>query len=392
MKNVLLKIKLGVFVLLTTISVTYAQGIKFSNYPRSATASSPDLLLLNVWNGSGYSTMAISVTNFANSPALYSIITNLANNIRTTNDSSYLPIKVPGLSNYPGTWAGQPLISTQVGGTFAGPQLYHWSATQSKWVGGVQIPGGVLAYNEDISLGPDGNSGHLLVVSNNIDNVLSLQNLDNRHYAAWVAVDNTGQWRSAWGWGNSNATIYRNMNYIEVRGAVDNHENVYIVNQGSALFGVDTTGTISAYMGTTANPDGLTGLTQTFTINRAGNINIGTNIAGSSGRGNHGKISADELWLNGVGTTNSQVIVFGGLLASLNTVPFLNETNDGSLQLGIYPYGEYIHLITNGADRTTVINKLNVNNVTNTPLNTTTIRSWFEMTNNGTKFYVPMYQ
>lgn len=60
-----------------------------SSYPRNTAANPPDLLLLDVWNGTGYTTMTIDVTNLSRSPAVYQFITNLVAGIRATNGNGY---------------------------------------------------------------------------------------------------------------------------------------------------------------------------------------------------------------------------------------------------------------------------------------------------------------
>lgn len=56
-----------------------------STYPRSTTASPPDLILIDIWDGSKYVTKVITVTNFASSAAIAQSITNLVWAIRATN-------------------------------------------------------------------------------------------------------------------------------------------------------------------------------------------------------------------------------------------------------------------------------------------------------------------
>lgn len=330
--------------------------------------------------------------------------TYIINTVQTINDGNYLPAPIVFGTNV-GHYGSQPLLNTQVGGDFGAPQLWFWNSNQSKWMGGIQIPGGILGYNHTTQLGPDGNSGHLLVVSNGIfsdhtniiDNVLSLQNLNSTHYSAWVAVDQFAQWHSAWGWGNNAAPFYRSINYIELHGdkGSSHLDPFYFVNVGSAMSGYNSNGDFLFFNGTTSNPDSVTGLNISARIDINGNTAIGGTIAGALGRANIGPISSGQYWNNMVGTSNNQSMLFGGLQVAINTSPYLNETNDASLEIGIFPYGDYMHLITNGAGsgiNTTIINNASLNNPTNTPSNTNIVRSYMKLTNNGVLYYVPLYQ
>lgn len=288
-------------------------------------------------------------------------------------------------ATFPSAVAGQGLMTydTSVGGDTAG-QLWFMGAN-GVWRRGLQT-GRITILETNGTTG----EGLLVKTTNGIDNCISVQNLDSTHYSATRFLNQYGFETGAVGYGNTNAPFYRNVDYLENFGG---QYGFYFSANGYVLGGVQTNSTDWVWFkrgtsfGVTNVEDGQT---ISFTSDHNGNTVIGTFVSGGPGRGNMGPISGSYLWLNGEGTTNFSTLSFGASQTFNNTVPFINETNDSSLQIGIFPYGEYIHLITNSP--TTIISNLVVNNPTNVPSNTNIVRSYMTITNNGTKYFLPLYQ
>lgn len=105
-------------------------------------------------------------------------------------DSSSYP-SVPNLSGITGSYPGQVLFNYGVGGIENGT-MYVW--TGSEWRSGLQLRGPFRAYmSSPVGIGPDGNSGHVMIAAGGADNVLSLQNLSLTNYSAVVFVDASNQ-------------------------------------------------------------------------------------------------------------------------------------------------------------------------------------------------------
>ncbi len=305
---------------------------------------------------------AQTANNLADLANAYTAGTNIGSYNYSNNPAILGPANLAGIT---GKYPGQ-LLATEGGGNGGNRthQLWVWNTNSgtANWDSGWDFFGSLYSFTSSPLNTAGAYSGHVLATSNGVDNVLSLQCFDTRHYAAILGVDEANTWHFAFGSGGTNAPFYNDTVYLELNGA-NNGINPFAVVQGGKYFwGAEgfnshfvTGGSLGDFVrwknGTTnADPTNVVfRITSSGQVESAGELDV-TNvvrlgpiadiyIAGAhnvniGGTANVGNASFGLLALNSSGTWGG----YGTLQFPLNNIAnwqFFSGIN-GNLDLGVY--------------------------------------------------------
>lgn len=229
--------------------------------------------------------------------------------------------------------AATPNFADQLGFSAYGSQLqYMWWATgtnQSNWSGNFSFPGRIVVGDPTHMLTNDIEENQFVVngvpdpsaLATPSDNVISVRNMNTQHFSAIRYLDQTGQEQGAVGWGNSSASIFNSILYLESFGG--GHGFYFTTAVGGISFGMEktTTDLVCLYPGQQTDGFNATNVMfrvvhNTGAVSNYGNMTVGKLIFAGSGAQQitlaAGSLNASAFDATQTGTVNHDAMTIDG--------------------------------------------------------------------------------